>query len=847
MCTQPGQHLGRRHGAPPAGPSRAEFERPAPGWPGSHSSYFTTRTLETDWYLDSDADGFGDSGEEVTACDAPSGYLDDSTDCDDDDAAVNPDADELCDGKDNDCDGDIDEDDATDVGTWYLDGDGDGYGDAAVSAVGCDAPSGHVSDDTDCDDTDAAIFPGSSETPYDGIDQDCDGADLTDVDGDGWDASIVGGGDCHDGDASVHPGATETADGVDQDCDGTVDEGTDACDDDGDGYTENGGDCDDAEAEVHPGAEEEANGRDADDGVYPGAEEALDGEDNDCDGLVDEGTEGFDDDGDGLTELEGDCDDRTPAVSPDRSEACTPSGLTPVDENCDGEIDEGCGDEEDGDKAPACGCSTPMGPQGSLLVLAGLGLVALRRRRGALLLVGSVLGGCGGSDIQIVVRDPESLVSRDNQWVDFGSVTVGGSEETVLSLRNIGDTDLSLTRVRVLPDEEIEIIVDPTGSTLAAIGSSAGEDFVDIGLRYSPIAAAAYEGRLIIDFASKDLSSLEVPLYGNGCALDVRFVPDLLDFGSVVGPETRTSLLVNAGAAPITLGQVSLPGSPWEVTEALAGSTLDAQQTVEISVTVQTSEEAEESLEVDVLEGAAPVLSLVANQCSESSLPDDVDGDGYTPCGGDCDDGDAAVHPGATELANDADDDCDGTIDEHTDAYDDDGDGYSEDEGDCNDADEEIFPASTADLPGVDQDCDGELEGDADGDGYTTGGGDCDDDDATIHPGATETADGVDEDCDGVVDDNTSVFDDDGDGYTEAEGDCQDADAAISPAATESANGFDDDCDGAVDEGTTSADDDGDGFSELGGDCDDTDPDVSPAAVDTDGDGVDSDCDGADD
>ena len=138
-----------------------------------------------------DVDGDGYDASEVNGLD-----------CDDEDPAINPDATEVPNHLDDDCDGTVDE------GTEYGDDDGDGFAEV----------------DGDCDDVDASIAPGAPEIPYDGVDQDCDGADLTDVDGDGhaWDGA--GGDDCDDNDASVHPGAAEIdGDGIDSNCDGLDD------------------------------------------------------------------------------------------------------------------------------------------------------------------------------------------------------------------------------------------------------------------------------------------------------------------------------------------------------------------------------------------------------------------------------------------------------------------------------------------------------------------------------------------------------------------------------------------------------------------------------------------------
>ncbi len=132
------------------------------------------------WYADQDSDGYGDPSDPVAACDQPSGYVDNSDDCDDTDDSVSPAADELCNELDDDCDDTVDEGDATDAATWYGDGDGDGFTDAELSVAACEPPSGYAeaSDEPDCDDSDSSVHPGAEEIAGDGIDQDCDGADL---------------------------------------------------------------------------------------------------------------------------------------------------------------------------------------------------------------------------------------------------------------------------------------------------------------------------------------------------------------------------------------------------------------------------------------------------------------------------------------------------------------------------------------------------------------------------------------------------------------------------------------------------------------------------------------------
>ena len=183
-----------------------------------------------------------------------------------------------------------------------------------------DADCDGVLDADDCDPNDPTVYPGATEIPYDGADNDCLGdGDLTDVDGDGYDSDRVGGEDCNDGDPAAYPGAPETCNGRDDDCDGfptTPEEESDDCDNDGFGPGV-GGDCDDEDATVYPGA----------------TDTWYDGVDSDCLGDND-----YDADGDGDESAEfgdgGDCDDTDPRVYTDAQEV-----IDGADNDCDAQGD----------------------------------------------------------------------------------------------------------------------------------------------------------------------------------------------------------------------------------------------------------------------------------------------------------------------------------------------------------------------------------------------------------------------------------------------------------------------------------------------------------------------------
>jgi len=222
-----------------------------------------------DWYPDSDGDGYGDpAGTTVSDCAAVDGYASASDDCDDSDNTVHPNADELCNGSDADCDSLLPENETDD--------DGDGY--VECSWIGTDTG---IAGGDDCDDGDATSNPGATEV-CDGADNDCD-SDIpaNEVDGDN-DGEISCAGDCDDTDNTIYSTAPELCDAIDSDCDGSlVDEFADFdgdldpdctdTDDDNDGDPDST-DCDDNNA-----------------AVYTGAVELCDAFDWDCDrSLVDE-------------------------------------------------------------------------------------------------------------------------------------------------------------------------------------------------------------------------------------------------------------------------------------------------------------------------------------------------------------------------------------------------------------------------------------------------------------------------------------------------------------------------------------------------------------------------------
>jgi len=733
-----------------------------------------TVDAETIWYADVDGDGFGDANNDLIQCTQPSGYVLDSEDCDDTDPNQFPGADEYCNGEDDDCDGDVDED-ALDADTsWYADIDGDGFGDPDTALVQCDQPSGYVLDGDDCDDTDDAQFPGADEY-CNGEDDDCDGTvdeddalDVTswfaDTDGDGYgddyamitacdapSGHVAYSGDCDDSDAAYNPGASETdcSDPNDYNCDGSVA----YADADGDGFAACE-ECDDSDASQFPGADEYCNG-----------------EDDDCDGDIDEDTaldaptwyadtdtDGY---GDASTTTAActmpsgfvadvtDCDDSDTAVNPAAAEICDG-----IDNDCDGSVDEDASADAltwyadtDGDGYGDAGTTTAACtmPSGYVADTTDCDDSDAAVNPAATEICDGIDNDCDGNVDEDDSADALTWYADTDGdgYGDAGNTTVACTMPSGFVADNT-DCDDAAAAINPAATEICDGIDNDCD------GSVDEDDASDASSWYADSDADGYG----------DAGSTTV-----ACTLPSGFVADSTDCDDA-------DSAVNPAA-----------------TETCDGIDNDCDGTVDED---DASDAATWYADADGDGyGDATTTDIACDQPS-GYLGDDTD----------CDDDDAAVNPAATETCDSVDNDCDGSVDEDeaTDALtwyaDSDGDGYGDatttdvacdqpsgylgDNTDCDDTDSAVNPAATEFCDGIDNDCDGGVDeddatdavtwyADTDGDGYGDSGStttacstpsgysadstDCDDSASSVYPTAAEICDGLDNDCDGVTED----------------------------------------------------------------------------------------------
>jgi hypothetical protein len=451
----------------------------------------------------------------------------------------------------------------------------------------------------------------------------------------------------------------------------------------------------------------------------------------------------------------------------------------------------------------------------------------------------SLLGLAGACRQENGVSVQEAVLEFSPLLLDLGATSVGIPTEDAFAVDHLGGLDGRILNVDILADQgghfefAGELPIDVDRGTRA-----------ELPLRFLADTVGYFSASVQISHNGKD-SPVVLDIRGAALPPTVEISPRSLDFGPVEVGEERLQFVTvaNRGAADLAITERFFSDGAFvgtfEVPLVVAAG---REERLAVTFAPRNRSAVSATLELFAEDTALPVVLLSGNDC-ENGLPEsyDRDEDGFTSCGGDCDDDREDIRPGSPELPDSVDQDCDGEVDEGTTNTDDDHDGFAEARGDCNDANDAVHPDATELIGnGIDDDCDGVVDiagADLDGDGYSTGGGDCDDGDADIHPGATEGANDVDDDCDGTKDEGTVARDDDGDGFCERSvnctdgstgGDCDDSSVTTAPNAPEVLDGRDNNCDGGIDEGTAAADDDGDGYTENGGDCDDSDPALSP-------------------
>lgn len=248
-----------------------------------------------EYFIDYDEDGFGNADENIFVCYEipPFGYLTDSTDCNDDIAVINPDATELCNSLDDNCNGSSDE--GFTLYVYFFDSDDDGYGNDTLSIATCSdtAPAGYVTDNTDCNDSDAAVH--TSIIYYADADGDLYGdPDVFDYFCEEQPVGYADNNmDCDDTNFYINPGSNEICNALDDNCNDLIDEDLPLqilyVDADNDNFGNNLLDTITCLFEIAGYVADSTDCDDANPAVYPGAPETLNNTDDNCNDLIDEG------------------------------------------------------------------------------------------------------------------------------------------------------------------------------------------------------------------------------------------------------------------------------------------------------------------------------------------------------------------------------------------------------------------------------------------------------------------------------------------------------------------------------------------------------------------------------
>lgn len=780
------------------------------------------------WYVDADADGFGDSSASVSACAQPAGTVSIGGDCDDTDPAIFP--------------GQNCSISCTQTEVAWIDANFVLYTDALGGALGSCFGNGDQADciqnalenqgiplSLDCNACGLAWLvclqqeclaqcissPQSCNACM--ISSGCTASmiqcfGLVDADSDGMPA----GSDCDDNDATVYNGAPELCDTKDNDCDGQVDEGNACCvDNDGDGFTNCDGDCDDNNLEINPGA----------------AEICQDGVDNNCDGTVDNATTWFEDvDEDGFG---------NPGTTVDACEQ--PSGFVANGNDCD---------DQDPTifplAGPGIGCSScsPEDRQwmdDNYLSLWNTTGVAVGECQG---LTGQAAWDCLRNNIQPFVPIGPTCM----QCAVERAFTVLGSCSTecfpwLLSdgvVAGSGDCNLcTISNGAHAAFAACTGVVDVDGD-----GVPASVDCNDNDATIRPGVDEICDG------------------FDNNC--DGQVDEDC-------GPQELCNGVDDDGDGQVdegfNLGQACGCGGVW-VCDGNGGNMCSVPMFPDVcgdGIDNNCDGQVDENCagtECGFFNGTQQGTCGSGFQCVNGFCEPctDNDADGFTTCDGDCDDDNASTSPDATEVCADGiDNNCDGQIDENCAAegcngIDDDGDGLIDaadpslvlvpcenQVGVCSGtqktsnmcvggawltcslsdyaAGTPVFEVTETSCDTQDNDCDGLVDEGcscppagtpcSDGNACTvneTEDGNCNCVGGTLATAGTVCDDGNPNTTNDVCNGSgfcigTPCTDNDADGFTTCQGDCNDNNANIRPGAIEVCNGVDDDCDGQVDEG----------------------------------------------
>ena len=599
---------------------------------------------------------------------------------------------------------------------------------------------------------------------------------------------------------------------------------------DGDGFSECDGDCDDIDAGVNPGV----------------AEQPCTGFDDDCDGALHPSE--IDADGDGFSPCDGDCDDAEPATRPGADELCDG-----VDNDCDGETDEdsaidvedwwvdvdgdGYGDAAVLDQA----CYQPGGFTDNPDDCDDADAAA---HPGAAEVHDAADNDCDGfydegvlpPDALVVteiLQNPSAVLDDVGEWFEVVNNTA-----LPMNLVGLEVSDLGTNLFTVLGD----LWIDPDEHLVfGASDDPAVNGGAYVSYAWDEFNLGNGDDEIILEHAGDVLD--EVQYDGGALWIDPTGASMSLDptLYTTADNDDPTSWCESTSA--FGLGDL---GSPADVNPTCCPDA-DGDGFLDAACGFDDCDDDDPA----VFPGAEEICNGLDDDCDAATDElVDADGDGWTLCDGDCDDDDPAILPGADEVCDGMDNDCDPTTDEDVDG---DGDSFTICDGDCDDTHDLTYPGAAEICDGLDNDCDGTLavdEVDEDGDGVLLCddglvGPDCDDNDATVYPDAPELCDGLDNDCDSLIDEDTEA-DDDGDGFNLCQGDCDDTNADTYPGADELCDGLDNDCDAVVPD--DELDDDGDGWRVCDGDCDDTDAALHLDDLDADGFSTcDGDCDDDDD